>query len=477
MQERGVSVEYNVHAREKDQFVGAGRADAVFKIKNPEGFKYCFEVPTTFLLFRHNGYIFASGNTGKTLVEIKDFAQRHKKDGKRLLVLCPKSLMRAAWYQDIGKFAPHLRVSLCYANKRKESLAVDADVFVVNVDGVKDLVKITDKAFWKKFGTLVIDESDAFMHHTSQRSKAAVKVRQHFDYVRLLSATPQGNTICDQWHQYYLLDKGKRLGKSFFGFRSACCTPKQSGPKAAHLTWTDKPDIELVVAELVKDITIRHKFEDCVDIPAIHTYTMSFELNTKHMAAYNEMKNEALMVIKDEVVTAVNAAVVAQKLLQIASGAVYDGQGKYVKVASERYELILDLVCDRPHCVVFYTWEHQLEELIAEAKARKISWVAWDPDEPTIVDDFQAGKYRVIFAHPASAAHGLTLTKATAVIWASPTFNVRHFIQGTKRIHRIGQKQKTENIVIVAEGTADEKAFESMQRKEANLIKFLSELE
>ena len=148
-----------------------------------------------------------------------------------------------------------------------------------------------------------------------------------------------------------------------------------------------------------------------------------------------------------------------------------------MKVASERYELVLDLVCDRPHTVVFYTWEHQLEELVAEAKKRKIEWVVWDPNEPTIVDDFQAGKYRVIFAHPASAAHGLTLTKATAVIWASPTFNVRHFIQGTKRIHRIGQKLKTENIVVVAEGTADEKAYESMQRKEANLIKFLSELE
>lgn len=430
-----------------------------------------------FLKTRKEVFDQSDAGTGKTLVEIMDFVQRHKKDGKRLLVLCPKSLMRAAWYQDIGKFAPHLRVSLCYANKRKESLAADADVFVVNVDGVKDLVKITDKAFWKKFGTLVIDESDAFMHHTSQRSKAAAKIRDHFEYVRLLSATPQGNTICDQWHQYYLLDKGKRLGKSFFGFRSACCTPEQSGPKAAHLTWTDKPDIELVVAELVKDITIRHKFENCVDIPPIHTYTMSFELDKKHMAAYNEMKDEALMIIKDEVITAVNAAVVAQKLLQIASGAVYDGNGKYVKVASERYELVLDLVCDRPHTVVFYTWEHQLEELVAEAKKRKIEWVVWNPDEPTIVDDFQAGKYRVIFAHPASAAHGLTLTKATTVIWASPTFNVRHFIQGTKRIHRIGQKQKTENIIVIAEGTADEKAFESMQRKEANLIKFLSELE
>ena len=419
----------------------------------------------------------SDAGTGKTLVEIHDFARRHKKDGKAALVLCPKSLMRAAWWNDVKKFAPHLRVSLCYAQGRRASLDAPADVYVVNVDGVKDLAKITDKKFWAKFDTLIVDESDAFMHHTSQRSKAVAKIRDHFTWVRLMSATPQGNSVTDLWHQYFILDKGKRLGKSFFGFRSACCTPEQVGPKAAHLDWVDKPDIGITIAELVKDITIRHKFEDCVDIPEMHTYTMSFQLDKKHMAAYEEMKQESLLLVKEQAITAINAAVQAGKLLQIASGAVYDGQGGYVTISSERYELILDLIEERPHTVVFYTWEHQLIELCNLAEKRKIAHVVWNPDKPEIADEFQAGMYRTIFAHPASAAHGLTLTKGTAVIWASPTFNIRHFIQGTKRIHRIGQTQKTENIIVVAEGTADEKAFDAMQRKQVNLVKFLSELE
>ena len=430
-----------------------------------------------FLRKRKEVFDQSDAGTGKTLVEILDFAQRHKKDKKCLLVLCPKSLMRAAWYNDIGKFAPHLRVSLCYAQGRKDTLDVDADVYVVNVDGVKDLAKITNKSFWKKFGTLVIDESDAFMHQTSQRSKAAVKVRQHFEYVRMLSATPQGNTICDQWHQYFILDKGKRLGKYFFGFRSACCTPEQDGDDGRRISWVDKEGIEIIVAELVKDITIRHKFEDCVDIPPIHTYSVEFELSKTLREKYVEMQEDAITQVKEKKISAKNAAVVAQKLLQIASGAVYDGEGGYAKIANERYELILDLVCERTHSVVFYNWEHQLEELVAEAKSRKISHVVWDSDHPEIERDFQAGKYRVIFAHPQSAAHGLTLTKGIAVIWASPTFNIRHFIQGTKRIHRIGQLFKTENIVVLASGTADIKAYGAMLRKQINLVKFLSELE
>ena len=104
-----------------------------------------------FLAKRKRAFDASSPGTGKTLVQITDFAQQHKKDKKAMLVLCPKSLMQAAWGSDIAKFAPHLRVSLCYAQKRTESLNAEADVYVVNVDGAKDLAKMPKK-FWKNKG-------------------------------------------------------------------------------------------------------------------------------------------------------------------------------------------------------------------------------------------------------------------------------------------------------------------------------------
>ena len=283
--------------------------------------------------------------TGKTFVEITDFAHQHKKDGKAALVLCPKSLMHAAWANDIKKFAPHLRVSLCYAGDRQDALNKPADVYIVNVDGVKDLAKITGKKFWDKFGRLIIDESTSYKHQESQRSKAVVKIRKHFEWVRLMSGTAASNGICDIWHQYFILDKGKRLGQYFYGFRSAVCTPEQEGKR---ITWVDKPGIELVVAELVKDITIRHKFEDCVDIPENHMYSVNFDLTPKHMERYLEMQNKAITKVKEETVTAVNAASVATKLLQIASGAVYNDTGGYSQVATERYELARQQRAVRP---------------------------------------------------------------------------------------------------------------------------------
>lgn len=414
--------------------------------------------------------------TGKTYVEIMDFVRQHKKDGKAMLVVCPKSLMYAAWANDIKKFAPHLTVSVATAANRKKALAAKADVYIINTDGVKDLLAY-GKPFFRNFGRLVVDESTAFKHHTSKRSKAIAKLSKSFEFKRLMSGTPTSNGICDIWHQVYILDGGQRLGNSFFGFRSACCIPQQNGPSAQMVKWIDRQGIELQVAELIKDITIRHKFEDCVDIPENYKYALPVQLSPKHLAVYNELKDTSIAIMRETTITAINGAVLATKLLQTASGAVYNDEGGYSPISTERYELALDLVEARQHSIVFYQWNHQLDELVKEAEKRKVVYAVWNPDTPQIADEFQAGKYQVLFAHPASAGHGLTLTRGTATIWASPTYNLEHFLQGLKRVHRIGQKEKTETIVLVADGTIDEKVWEALQGKNVNMTALLQELE
>ena len=424
------------------------------------------------------GFDASDPGTGKTFVQITDFASQHKKDGKALLVLCPKSIMVPAWANDIRKFAPHLKVQLCLAGKRHESLAAQADVYILNHDGVKDLLKYTTKkSFWARFGRIVIDESSKFKHRTSARSKALAKIAGKFEHRRCMSGTPNGRTITDVWHQYYILDQGKRLGSSFFGFRNATCIPMQNGPLAEHIEWVDKPGVELLVAELVKDITIRHVFEDCVDIPENHLYEMSFQLTPVHFKQYKKFEHDQLMVVQDKEIQAAHAASLANKLQQIASGAVYSANdGTYATLASERYELILDLVEEREHSIVFYQWVHQLNELAEGCRKRGISYVIWDASRPQIEQEFQAGQYQVLFGHPESMQFGLTLTRATTSIFASPTYNLEHFVQGKKRIHRIGQKQKTETIVIVAEDTIDTKVWKTMTDRHANLAALLKEM-
>lgn len=415
--------------------------------------------------------------TGKTAVEILDFARRRERNGGKALVLAPKSLLTAAWKNDFLKFCPEMYVSTAYAHNRQEALALDADVYVVNHDAV-DVIAKMPKKWLAKIDTLIVDESGAFKHHTSGRSKMARKLAKEFEFRRCMNGTPMPNTVLELWHQMYLVDLGKRLGPTFSGFRSAACSPQQVGPRPEHIAWVDRPGIENTVTALLKDVMIRHKFEDCVDIPANHKYPVEYELTAKHMKVYQDMERRSLIEHAGKVVNAVNGGVLYGKLLQIASGAVYSSEDDYTLIDTGRYELIMDLVEARAHSVVFYMWKHQLEQLEAVAKKRKLRYVVWNPDKPEIEQDFQAGKYDVMLAHPQSAGHGLTLTKATATIWASPTHYLDFFLQGFRRIYRIGQKDKTETIVIVGKGTMDERVYyDILANKDARQRDFLTLLE
>jgi SNF2 family DNA or RNA helicase len=178
-----------------------------------------------------------------------------------------------------------------------------------------------------------------------------------------------------------------------------------------------------------------------------------------------------MIVVGKEVVNAVHAAALVTKLLQTASGAVYAESGNYALIDSDRTQMVLDLVEERPHSVVFFNWQHQRDLLVKEAQKRGITFAVLDGETKDkqrgqIVTEYQAGYYKVLFAHPQSAAHGLTLTRGTTTIWCSPTYNLEHFLQGNKRIYRAGQKQKTETIVLVAPGTIEEQVWERLQAKD-----------
>lgn len=416
--------------------------------------------------------------TGKTGVEIWAFAAAMKK-GDAMLVVAPRSLLEAAWAEDFTKFAPHLRISVARAENREAAFAVEADVYITNTDAVKWLVK-KPKAFFKRFTRLVVDESTAFKHHTSQRSRAISKIAKYFRDRMVLTGTPNPRSITDIWHQVLILDDGARLGGSFYAFRNATCEPRQVGPKKEMIQWVDKDGAEEAVFTLLADITIRHRFQDCIDIPPNYAYTIPYKMPAKQLRTYKEMAMTQIAAVgKGKAVTAINAAAVRTKLLQIASGAVYEHTEKYHLIDDGRYELTMDLIEERKHSIVFYLWAHQRDYMVAQAKKRGIKYAVMSGDTPDkaraeIVRDYQAGFYQVLFAHPMNAAHGLTLTRATSTIWPSPTDNLEWFVQGNKRAFRNGQKNKTETIVVLAEGVeVEKKVYANLMAKDARMSNLL----
>lgn len=435
-----------------------------------------------FMANRERVFDFSDPGTGKTRVAIEDFGKRRAKGGKAALVLSPKTLLESAWGNDIAEFGNGLTCSLAYAENRAAAFNVDADMYITNIDAVRWLAN-QPKKFFDRFDTLYIDESTAYKHHTSQRSKAVRSIKSHFDIRRIMSGSPNPNGICDIWHQALLVDDGKRLGTSFYHFRSSVCTPVQTGPAANMVRWEDREGAEIAVTALLKDITIRHKFEDCTDIPRNHLFAVPFTLPPKLRAMYSKLEADSLLYLNEHKVSAINGGVLYNKLLQAASGSVYDENGKSVFLQNQRYELILDLVESRDKCVVFFMWEHQRNALITEAQKRNIPFALLDgsvtsnSERRDVVKHFQQGFYKVLFAHPQTAAHGLTLTAATTTIFASPTANAEHFNQAFRRIYRISQTKRTETIVVVAKDTRDESVFESYENKDLKMAKLLAEFQ
>lgn len=427
---------------------------------------------------------FSDAGTGKTPKHIRDIAERRKKrNGKCILVLAPKSLLKSAWGNDIRKFAPELTYSIAWAENRTEAFAVEADVYITNIDAAVWLGQ-QKPAFFKRFDTLIIDESTFIKHRTSARSKAVKKIAKYFEWRRALSGTPTSNGICDLWHQVYVIDDGARLGKAFFAFQKATCVPEEQG---GFITWVDKDGIEPVVGGLIEDITIRNKFEDCVDIPPNHQFSVPYTLTKSHRALFDELRQQKTVTNNGRKVVALNGASLYTKLLQCASGATYvdpdDDTSDYTLMDTGRYDLIIDLVEARDHSIVFFNWRHQRDELMRVAKARKIKFEMIDGtvtrkgERDRITEAYQRGAYQVLFANAQTIGHGLTLTRGTRTIFASPTPNLEHFLQGYKRIYRITQNEKTETIMVIAEDTIDQYVWEKCQQKNVKQSDLLSYLE
>ena len=396
------------------------------------------------------------------------------------LVLAPLSILEASWVEDIIKFTPKLKYGVAYAKNRKKIFEdTSYDIVITNFEAVNFLHK--NPLLLSRFNTIVLDEFTAFKNREAKRSKNLKSIIHHFDNRIAMSGTPNSNTILDLWHPTLLVDDGKRLGQRFWSFRHQVCTPKFNGFANE---WIDKPGIEAVVANQLSDITIRHAIEDCMDLPDNNVRTMYTKLTPAVQKMYNILAEESVLYTKQGTINAVNAAARVKKLLQLVSGAVYDQDGNPTLLHNERYELVMQLVSQRKHSLVAYNWKHERDSLIAIAEREKISYDLIDGSVPAhkrkdIVQRFQAGHIQVLFAHPQSTSHGLTLTRATTAIWCSPTYSAEQFQQFNRRIHRAGQTQKTETILIAAKDTWEKHVYKKLDGKLGkmeNLLHILSEI-
>jgi SNF2 family DNA or RNA helicase len=429
------------------------------------------EVTSDFIV--KNPYVLVTSDpgTGKTRSVIDAYAKR--KNG-RMLVLAPLSILEASWGDDIKKFQPDLTYAIAYSKNREEAFLGTEDIVITNHDAVKWIKK--NYHVLCGFDTLVIDEFTAFKNKDSQRSKACLKISEAFEYRIAMSGTPNSNTILDIWHPTLIVDGGERLGHRFYSFRSSVCTSRFNGFANE---WCDKPDAQEIVAAALSDINIRYELENCIDMPEQSVRAMYVQLPKKIRRQYTDLTEDSVLYTAAGTVNAVHAGARVKKLLQLCTGAIYDEHGDVVSVHEERYDLVMQLVEQRAQSLVAFNWRHEKDAMVKIAEKLGISYAVIDGSvaahkRKEIVDRMQAGQLQVVFCHPQSAGHGLTMTKAKTVIWASPTYNAEHYQQFNRRIYRAGQTQKTEIIQIADKDTWETDVYNKLEGKLEKMEDLLS---
>lgn len=383
----------------------------------------------------------------------------------KVLVVAPLRVAEDTWTKESAKW-DHLRGLrvvrvLGSQAQRIRALETDADIYCINRENIPWLVKYYGTEW--PFDGVVLDELSSFKSPSSKRFKAMRKVRPLIKHIVGLTGTPSPNGLIDLWAQIYLLDQGKRLGRTLTEYRNRYFNPGRRNGYVVY-DWVPKDGAEDEIYRRISDICISMKACDYLKLPERVDVVRTVKLDNEAQTAYTEMEKEAVLALgPNEIVDAGTAAVVSGKLLQIANGAVYDENGKTHIIHESKLDTLEDVieaVNGRP-VLVFYAYQHDLERIMQRfPQARKLEGSAE-------IDAWNRGEIPILLAHPAGAGHGLNLQAGgNHIVWFGLTWSLELYQQANARIYRQGVKGERVTIThLVAEGTIDEDVMRVLDGK------------
>lgn len=408
------------------------------------------------------------GKTVITLTAINDL-KYNRWAVSRCLVVAPKKVAEATWSKEAQKWdhLQHLRIIpvLGTAAKRIRALNTPGDIWVINRENVPWLVEYFRNEW--PFDMVVLDESSSFKNHNSKRFKALKMVRGLIKRLVELTGTPAPNGLEDLWAQIYLLDGGARLGKTISSYRDAFFTQDYSHPGQMYRTYSLQKGAEGKIKAAISDICVSMKAEDYLDLPDFIEDIVPVVLDEKARKAYSKLEREMLLQVDEKTVTAGTAAVLNGKLLQLCSGAVYDGAGDVMDIHNCKIEAFMEVIeqLHGEHALVFYWFQHERDRLLAvlQGTGKRVR-VYQGPDDETA---WNAGEVDVLLAHPASCAYGLNLQQGGHhEIWFGfPNWTLELYQQANARLFRQGQKYPVVSHLLVVQDGMDEDVAASLHDK------------
>ncbi|WP_396349842.1 SNF2-related protein [Clostridium tetani] len=391
-------------------------------------------------------------------------------DVSKILVIAPLRVAEDTWSAEIDKWnhLKHLTISKILGTPKQRIKAVEksVDIYITNRENV---VWLVDNYFknWK-WDTCVIDELSSFKSSKAKRFRALKKVRPYFKRIVGLTGTPAPNSLIDLWPQLYLLDGGKRLGRTITSYRQQYFYPKQMNGHVVY-KYGLKEEAEEQIHKKIGDICISMMAKDYLDIPKRIDNVININLPKGSIDKYKQLEKELVIELGENDITAANAAVLTNKLLQISNGAIYSEDKSVVEIHDEKLKALLDIIesANGKPVLIFYSFKHDFDRIVNFLNCKKLKAVGLrDSDD---IRKWNNGEIPILLIHPASAGHGLNLQYGgNIIVWFGLTWSLELYQQANARLHRQGQKQSVIIHHLVAKGTVDEDVIKALDNKEVN---------
>jgi SNF2 family DNA or RNA helicase len=387
-----------------------------------------------------------AGKTAITLTAMQDMLEAGVVE--RFLVLAPKRVCTDVWPIEQPKWAPSLTLAVAVGTpaQRKAALYSGAQIIVTNYDNIQWLATQT----LAHIDGIVYDELTKLKNPSGARFKALNKVIDPIAVRWGLTGSFTSNGLEDVFGQCKIVDQSL-LGRSKGAFQQQyfILINKEYGD------WAPRPGSLAQVMERIKPATYLLEPGDYKDtLPPLHTVELRCDMD---MADYNTMKKD--FVLND--VVAVNAAVVTQKLQQMASGFLYTDNGP-VWLSPHKFDRLEDLLAEnqRANTIVVYQYKEELAEL-----QRRLPR-AQTLDDAGVIERWNAGQVELLLVHPKSAGHGLNLQHGGHhIVFLSLPWSLELYEQTIGRLHRSGQKNAVWCYVMLTHKTVDEKIWGALHDK------------
>ena len=417
-----------------------------------------------FLALNRKAFCFNEQGTGKTasVIWAADYLMNIGVI-RRVLVICPLSIMRSAWQGDLFNFAIHRTCDIAYgdAKQRKKIINNNAEFVIINFDGV-EIIK--NDIINGGFDLIVIDEANAYKTVNTRRWKTLSKLLKPSTRLWMLTGTPAAQSPIDAFGLARLVCPDN-VPKFTTAWKDKVMT------QITKFKWVPKPNSKQEVFKALQP-AIRFSKEECLDLPEIMHQTRDIALTNQAQKYYKQLKSQFMIEAAGEQVSAVNAAANLNKLLQISGGAVYTDTHEVIEFdVSPRLNALMEVIDETEHkVIIFVPYRHTIQLVSNHLNKENVTNEIINGDvsareRSNIFARFQTtDNPRVLVIQPQAASHGVTLTAANVVVFWSPVMSVETYLQCIARINRVGQENKM-TVVNLQGSDVERKMYAMLQGK------------